>query len=95
MQKHNCTRASARLLPTEKPQQLPLPGIPPAPHSLSNLVRETAKKHRYLISGICAIGILYLIGQGTAATGLLFAGALYQVNTFIDRQMTGGGNDQQ
>lgn len=100
MQKHVRRLAPARPLPTDKPVQLSLPGIPePVTESrnrLLNLLRSNnricgwIKTHRYPLLVTAAILFLYLIGQGTIATGLLFATGLFAVNTLVDNQMGRG-----
>lgn len=93
MQKHSTARTPAPKLPTDHPEQLSLPGIEPAPtkplDSLLNRVGVTTRKHRIPLTAALVVVGLFLTGQGTIATGLLFAIALHQINAAIDARMGG------
>ena len=85
MPNHVRTRASARPLPTAKPVQLSLPGIPEPRYSLLVTVTVTVKKHRYPLSLAALILFLFLIGQGFVAGAVACGAGLYLINNGVDR----------
>lgn len=92
MQKHDSATVRTQKLPATNPDQPTLPGTDPLPkhrYPLLDALGKQATRHRYLITATLIITTLYLVGQGTIATGLLFAIGLHQVNAMIDARMGG------
>jgi hypothetical protein len=94
MHQHDSGVRAESALPTDKPQQLTLPGIESRTRFHVNTylipVYRYAALHRVPVLISSTITGLYLIGQGTVATGLLFAVALFVVNALVDNQMRQG-----
>ena len=90
MQRDNTARRSCA------PENYPTPQVTVTPESAlpesTNALGQSAIKTAIVIAG--AVGLIALFWfLPTLATGLLFAGALFGVNTLVDGKM-GGRNDE-
>lgn len=89
MHSNNRARARARQLP-EVNQQLPLPGIEPAPTITLSVIVTRYRKWVIVIAAVITLIILFKIVP-TLATGICFAGALYGINSLVDSRIGEGG----
>lgn len=87
MQAKHRTQAHARLLPTEKPVQLHLPGVPTRAETYLKPLYKYGARYRVPVAVLALIAILYLTGQGTFAGSIAVGYVLYRLNVVVDRAM--------
>ena len=85
MQKHVRTRTSARQLPTAKPVQLSLPGIPEPRYPFINSLALWIRSNKAALSITAVILFLYLIGQGFVAGAIACGTGLFLINQAVDK----------